>query len=110
MGAGGVVMTGVGTSEVRRAGGVVTTGMLGSTIGGGGGGGATLGGGDGALIAGAVSVTSVGVIETSFWLSHTSVSASTAMSAATNIDAGSNEPRPRSPREGAPIDFEADVS
>ena len=52
-----------------------------------------LGGGGGALLAGTVLLTSVGVIETFFWFNHTSVSPSAAMRAATNAVTGSREPR-----------------
>ena len=71
------------------------------------------GGGAGALLAGNVWLTSVGVIETFFWFKNTNVSPTAARSAATNADAGQTELRPRPlrpPCDPASIDFEADVS
>ena len=85
---------GVGAGDVCRAGGVVTTGRLDSTFGAGEGG-AMLDGGGGALVAGNVSLTSAGAIETSFWLSQTRVNPSAAMSVAANAVAGSSELRLR---------------
>ncbi len=91
-GAGGDMGSGDSTTVVLRDGGAVMTGC--GT--GGGGGGATVGGGGGAgaLLAGNVLLTSVGVIETFFWFKNTNVSPSAARSAATNAVAGQTELRP----------------